>query len=270
MKNEKTSPQSAPVALTIAGSDCSCGAGLQADLKTFQSHSVYGLSAVTCVVSEVPGKVELVDAVKPETLESQIRLLYRSFPIAAVKTGMLYSTAHIHAVARVFAEVHSALVIDPVMVATSGDPLMLPDAIDAYEAELFPLAVLLTPNMDEAAVLLRMPKGEKVTDLKAVAETLAQRFGTAVLVKGGHLETGEATDWLAHESGVESFSAPFIVGVHTHGTGCTYSAAITAGLAKGKPLLESIASAKVYVSAAIRQHYSWGDGLHALNHSPVI
>jgi len=260
-------PQTIPAAMTIAGSDCSAGAGLQADLKTFHSLGVYGLSAVTCVVSEIPGRVEKIEPVSPEMLESQIRILMKGFPIAGIKTGMLFSAEHIEATTTALGDGDVPLVLDPVMVATSGDPLMLPNAIDAYESLLFPKATLLTPNMDEAAVLMRLPDGEKVTDLKAAAETLSAKYGTAVLVKGGHLETGIAEDWLAHSGGLESFSAPYIEGVNTHGTGCTYSAAITAGLAKGVTLVDAIREGKAFVTCAIRDHYQWENGVHALNHS---
>jgi hydroxymethylpyrimidine/phosphomethylpyrimidine kinase len=264
---ETATPISIPVALTIAGSDCSGGAGIQADLKTFHSHSVYGVSAVTCVVSEVPGKVELIEAMSQKILGSQISVLLGGFPVKAAKTGMLYSAEHIRSVAAALSIVDDlALVIDPVMVATSGAPLMLPDAIGAYESLLFPRATVLTPNMDEAATLLRMAKGEKITDLRAAAIELSQNYGVAVLVKGGHRTDGEATDWLAYAGGEERFAGPFIEGVHTHGTGCTYSAAITAGLAKGLSLVDAVASGKAYVTEAIRRHFVWGDDLHALNH----
>jgi hydroxymethylpyrimidine/phosphomethylpyrimidine kinase len=261
-----------PVALTIAGSDCSAGAGAQADLKTFTALGVYGLTALTCVVAETPGKVQSIQAVETEIVAEQITLLLESFPVAAIKTGMLYSG---EIVARVAATLRDRsaripLVVDPVMVATSGDLLLQKEAIAIYERELFPLASVLTPNLDEAATLLGAP----IADLDAMHDAgrqLAARYGVPVLLKGGHLGRDEAVDLLFSGGRIETFSAPFTRGVHTHGTGCTYAAAIAAGLAAGLPLSAAVERAKRFVSAAIAQHFRWkgGEGadLHALNHS---
>lgn len=269
-------PVSPPVALTIAGSDCSAGAGLQADLKTFAAHGVYGLTAVTCVVAEVPGKVSRLQPVDPDILNEQLHLLLEAFPIAAVKTGMLYSAALIRQVAARLCSLPPSrrprLVVDPVMVATSGDSLIQDDAVAAYREALFPLADLLTPNMDEATTLL----GRKVTlaeDLPAAAAELAAYYGAAVLLKGGHLRGDTAVDALAFPPGhpdatPQLFTAPFVPDVSTHGTGCTYSAAITSHLAHGRPLPEAIAAAKDYVTHAIRHLCRWGD-VDALNHSAL-
>jgi hydroxymethylpyrimidine/phosphomethylpyrimidine kinase len=269
-----------PVALTIAGSDCSSGAGAQADLKTFSALDVYGLTAITCVVAETPGKVQSIQAVEPEIIAEQITLLLESFPVAAVKTGMLYSGEIIRRVAGVLREwnerkgTHLPLVVDPVMVATSGDLLLQRDAIDVYERELFPLATVVTPNLDEAATLL----GEPIHDLaamRAAGERLVEKYGVPMLLKGGHLGGDVAVDlFFAADGAVDQFSAPFTRGVHTHGTGCTYSAAIAAALATGASMEEAIARAKRFVSAAIAQHFSWesagGESLHALNHSAPL
>ena len=265
-----------PVALTIAGSDCSAGAGIQADLKTFSALGVYGLTAITCVVAETPGRVSKLEAVSAGLVRAQIELLLRSFPVAAVKTGLLFSAEIVAAVAETLRGASSArppLVIDPVMVATSGDHLMRDDAVDVLERELFPLAALITPNLDEAARLL----GEPIVDLPAMhiaGARLAKKYGTPVLLKGGHLAGLEAIDLLFAGGDVVEFSAPFTRGVATHGTGCTYSAAITAGLANGLSLEESVGRAKKFVTATIAQHFSWEKGaaapLHALNHSPEI
>lgn len=259
-----------PAALTIAGSDCSSGAGLQADLKTFTAHGVYGLTAVTCVVAEVPGKVTRIQAVDTDILAEQLRLLLGAFPVAAVKTGMLYSREIIESVAAAFGQLKQkpALVIDPVMVATSGDPLLQRDAVQAYERLLFPVATVITPNMDEAAVLL----GKKITraeHLHSAAEVLRARYGCAVLLKGGHLRGREAVDVLRDDRGFMELRAPFVPGVSTHGTGCTFSAAIAAGLACGKPLREAVRRGKRYVTRAIAQSFRWGRGagrVEALNH----
>lgn len=263
-----------PVALTIAGSDCSSGAGIQADLKTFTEHGVYGLTAVTCVVSEIPNRVNFIQAVEPRIIEDQARLLLASYPVAAVKTGMLYNEEIIRLTARAVADLPAErrprLVVDPVMVATSGDLLMQPDAVAAYQELLFPLAAVITPNMDEAAVLTG---GELKTldDLHAAADRLRERFGCAVLLKGGHLDTPEAMDVLRDDEGFVVFSAPRVRGVSTHGTGCTFSAAIASGLAQGKTLREAVRQAKQYITAAIERSFRWGEPgaeVDALNHFP--
>ena len=256
-----------PVALSIAGSDSSAGAGIQADLKTFSALGVYGVTAVTCVVAETPGRVSQIEPVSPAVVREQIEVLLRSFPVAAIKTGLLFSAEIVQAISSVLREHRSIpLVIDPVMVATSGDPLLQDDAIEIYDRELFPRAALITPNLDEAARLI----GKPLADLRAMrdaGEILANKYGVSVLLKGGHLAGDQATDLLFLNGNVMEFSAPFSRGIATHGTGCTYSAAITAGLATGLPLEEAVRRAKNFVSAAIAQHHAWGD-IHALNHSP--
>jgi hydroxymethylpyrimidine/phosphomethylpyrimidine kinase len=274
-RRQNMQPRSIPVALTIAGSDSSAGAGAQADLKTFTALGVYGLTAITCVVSETPGKVQRIQPIDAEVVADQIALLLESFPVAAVKTGMLYSAEIVATVARA---IHGAnakggsaipLIVDPVMVATSGDLLLQKEAIEIYERELFPLAALLTPNLDEAATLL----GEPIRDLdamRAAGERLTQRYRIPILLKGGHLGGDDAIDLLFDGSGVAEFSAPFTRGVHTHGTGCTYSAAIASGVASGLSLNRAVEVGKNFVTAAIERHFSWatadGAQLHALNH----
>jgi hydroxymethylpyrimidine/phosphomethylpyrimidine kinase len=258
-----TSP---PVALTIAGSDSSAGAGIQADLKTFSALNVYGLSAVTCIVAETPGKVSQIRSIEPDMVRAQIEVLARSFPIASIKTGLLCSAAIISAVARAIGDLRLRvpLVVDPVITATGGDPLLEHHAIETYEKELFPLASLITPNLDEAARLL----SREITDRKAMEQAgkeLKGRFRGAILLKGGHLSGAQATDLLFVDDRVVEFSAPFVRGVFTHGTGCTYSAAIIAGLAKKLSLPDAIGAAKDFVTSAIRNHYRWGD-IHALKH----
>lgn len=251
-------PSSPPVALTIAGSDSSAGAGLQADLKTFSTLGVFGLTAVTCVVSETARVVEAVFPLPPELVAGQISLLARSFPLAAVKTGMLFSAPHIEAVADALKDIQCLLVVDPVMMASTGDPLVEPAAIDLYRNLLLPRAFLATPNLDEASVLL---DGRTIAraSLAATAVELADRYGTAFLLKGGHLRDGRATDILARPgcSRVESFDAEFIDAATTHGTGCTYSAAITAALAKGSNLSDAVQSAKSFISSTIRFSHAW-------------
>lgn len=258
-----------PIALSIAGSDSSGGAGIQADLKTFSALGVYGLTAVTCIVAEVPAKVSRIEPASARIVAEQIEVLARSFPIAAIKTGLLCSGETVCAVAKAILDLDKTsapripLVIDPVFVATSGDPLLDPAAIETYEKELFPLASLITPNLDEAGRLL----GTKIKDRQSMhhaGRELENRFGTGILLKGGHLAGDRAIDFLFVDGKVVEFSAPFVRGAATHGTGCTYSAAITAGLAKGLALEEAISRAKKFVTEAIRNHFQWGN-LHALN-----
>ncbi len=256
------------VALTIAGSDNSAGAGLQADLKTWGALGVYGLTAVTCVVAEVPGKVSRIQAMEPEMVAEQVRLCLEAFPVGVVKTGMLFSRAIIEAVARALPVDGPPLVVDPVRVASSGDALLEPEAVAAYGELLFPRAALVTPNRDEARVLW----GREIPDLatmRTAAGELRERWGCDVLLKGGHFRTAEAVDVLVTKEGVLELGAPFIAGVETHGTGCTYAAAIAAGLAEGLPLVETVRRAKEFVSAAIGEHFRWRRGAgvtDALNH----
>lgn len=257
-RRAKSSPA---VALTIAGSDNSGGAGAQADLKTFSAFGVYGLTAITCVVSEVPGRVERVQAVTPDMLRSQIRILFETYPIAAVKTGMLYSRALLRVVSEELADRLGMfhLVVDPVMVASSGDPLLKSDAVRAYEHELLPLADVMTPNLDEAAVLLG-GRVRTAREMTAAARALRDKYGAAVLLKGGHLGGRNATDVLCTAKGTEEFVLPRMRGLETHGTGCTLSAAVAAGLAKGRSLRAAVADAKNYVHRAMSGQFVWRRG----------
>jgi len=265
-----------PVALTIAGSDSSAGAGIQADLKTFSSLGVYGLTAITCVVAETPGKVSRIERISPEIVHEQIAVLARNFPIAAAKTGLLCSAEIVEAVARAIVDVlrkvdnRIPLVVDPVTVATSGDVLLAAEAMEIYERELFSIATLLTPNLDEAGKLI----GEPIRDLEAMRKAgkqLQQQYGVSILLKGGHLARGDAIDLLFAGDKISEFSAPFVHGVATHGTGCTYSAAITAALASGLSLEAAVLRAKKFVTVSIAQRLRWksksGENIDALNHS---
>jgi hydroxymethylpyrimidine/phosphomethylpyrimidine kinase len=250
-----------PVALTIAGSDNSAGAGAQADLKTFSALGVYGLTAITCVVAEVPGKVSAIQTVSTGMVREQIRLSLEAFPVAAIKTGLLHRGQVIETVCDLLEELSAKntripLVIDPVMVATSGQPLLQPDAIAIYTQRLFKLATLVTPNLSEVRALLGKPV-TTVEQMRKAGPELVEKYGAAFLLKGGHLDGAHATDLLFDGNNVLEFTAPFVPGVATHGTGCTYSAAITAGLAWGLPLDRAVAGAKTFVTRAIEQHFAW-------------
>jgi hydroxymethylpyrimidine/phosphomethylpyrimidine kinase len=257
-----------PVALTIAGSDCSSGAGIQADLKTFQHFNVHGLTAITCVVSETANIVRLVHPVPVEIVTDQVTLLLESFPVAAIKTGMLFSAAHVTAIADI---VHrfpqTALVVDPVMIASTGDPLLEADAVECYQSLLLPLARVITPNLPEAEALLKR-RITNSAELEIAARDLADRFQTAVLLKGGHLEGPLCIDLLIDTDGCHRYQAERIAVTGSHGTGCTFSAAITARLAKGDSLPSAVAAAKDYLGETLRKSYGF-DGttgwVHALN-----
>jgi hydroxymethylpyrimidine/phosphomethylpyrimidine kinase len=264
-----------PVALSIAGSDNSAGAGAQADLKTMSALGVYAVTTITCVVAEVPGKVSAIQAIEPRIVAEQIRLLFEAFPIAAIKTGMLFSREIIAAVCDTLGECLAAsgerppIIVDPVMVATSGDPLLQDDAVALYRERLFPLATLVTPNLDEVRTLL----GRSIEDLdgmRRAGQELAAQYGCAFLIKGGHLRADPATDLLCEPSGaIHEFSGPFVPDVSTHGTGCTYAAAITAGLALGLALPAAVHEAKQYLSNVIAQYLRWeigGRPTDALHH----
>jgi hydroxymethylpyrimidine/phosphomethylpyrimidine kinase len=263
-----------PPVLSIAGSDNSAGAGIQADLKTMSALGVYGLTAVTCVVAEVPGKVSAIQGIEPAIVAEQVRLLFGAFPVAAIKTGMLYSSEILNAVADILEEVRprgvgAPLVVDPVMVATSGDRLLQPEAVAVYRSRFFPVATLVTPNLDEASALLGEAIGSRA-QMREAGHELVKAYGTAFLMKGGHLKEESAADLLVDAGGAEHwYEAPFVRGVSTHGTGCTYSAAIASELAKGLGLTEAVAGAKRFVTRAVSAHLRWtcnGRSTDALHH----
>jgi hydroxymethylpyrimidine/phosphomethylpyrimidine kinase len=266
-----------PPVLTVAGSDNSSGAGVQADLKTITALGGYGLTAVTCVVAEIPGKVTSVHPIPPRIVAEQIQLCFEAFPVRALKTGMLFSTEILTAVASTLAALSAShgqlpLVVDPVMVATSGHRLLNLDALAAYQTMLFPQALVVTPNLDEAAVL----SGSSIqsrSELLEAGRALAREHGVAFLMKGGHLKGEVAADVLVlPKAGEHWFEAPYVKGVSTHGTGCTYSAAIAAELGKGRELLDAVAKAKRFISRTIQNHLTWvmdGRATEALNHFAV-
>jgi hydroxymethylpyrimidine/phosphomethylpyrimidine kinase len=242
------------ITLTIAGSDSGGGAGIQADLKTFAALGVHGTSAITCLTAQNPKGVSAIQAARPAIVRAQIEAVFAELRPAAVKTGMLFDTATIRVVANFFASLRGPkppLIVDPVMVATSGARLLKPAALRAMQTQLLPLATLVTPNLDEAEILV----GEKlksVEDLHAAAQAIHAGFGCAVLVKGGHLRgVREAVDVFFDGETELLLSAPFVRGVSTHGTGCTYSAAIAAHLALGHDLPSAVQLAKDFITRAI-------------------
>ncbi|MFD1701920.1 bifunctional hydroxymethylpyrimidine kinase/phosphomethylpyrimidine kinase [Methylopila henanensis] len=242
-----------PIALTIAGSDSSGGAGVQADLKTFSALGVYGASALVALTAQNTRGVTAIHDVPPEMITAQIDAVMDDLDVRAVKIGMVSTSVSIEAVAGALVR-HGApkVVVDPVMVAASGARLLAADAVATLRSRLAPLAKLLTPNLPEAAVLLDGPVARDERDMAEQARALKAHGVRAVLVKGGHGEGAESVDILVGEDGeVTRFAAPRHATRNTHGTGCTLSSAIAAGLAKGLPLKDAVAAAKTYLTAAV-------------------
>jgi hydroxymethylpyrimidine kinase/phosphomethylpyrimidine kinase len=258
--------QNLPIAMTIAGSDSGGGAGIQADLKTFAALGVHGVSAITCLTAQNP---KLVTGIVPSTTEMvrlQMDAILAELPPAAAKTGMLYSPDITAEVARFFHDHRSIqLVVDPVMIATSGASLAQHAALKVLTENLLPLATVVTPNLSEAEVLTGH-EIQSVEALRTAAKELHGTFGCAALVKGGHLpDMDVAIDFLFSREGEWLLQAPYVQGVSTHGTGCTYAAAITAGLARGLPLQTAVEQAKNYITQSIAHHVQ-AAGHTVLNH----
>jgi hydroxymethylpyrimidine/phosphomethylpyrimidine kinase len=240
------------VALTIAGSDSGGEAGLQADLKTFGRLKVHGACVVTCVTAQNRNKVARLEPCSPRMVRAQLEAVASGFPLAAAKTGMLFTAVIVREVAAFFQQVRTMpLVVDPVMISTSGRRLLQTAALASLQRELLPLATLVTPNVSEAEILT----GTKIAtleDLRAAARHIHRAFGCAALAKGGHLTgTNEAVDFLCSGQGEWMFSAPRARVKGLHGTGCTYSAAITAWLARGRSLDQAVRFAKDYITRTI-------------------
>lgn len=253
-----------PIALTIAGSDPSGGAGIQADLKTFHQFGAYGEAVITLITVQNTVRVSRVDVLDPDLVAAQIAAVVEDIPPAAAKSGALGSAKMVAAVAHAAREFLFPLVVDPVMVSKHGLKLLSDDAISAVRDLLLSAAFLITPNVPEAEALT----GHTIAtpaDMRRAAECIHRQGARAVLVKGGHLEC-EAIDVLYDGDSFTEFPAARLETPHTHGTGCTYSAAITACLAAGVPLAESIARAKNFVHQAIRTNPGLGHGSGPVNH----
>jgi hydroxymethylpyrimidine/phosphomethylpyrimidine kinase len=257
-------PGAVYVALTIAGSDSGGGAGIQADLKTFQRFGVYGTSALTLVTAQNTVGVRAVELLPTQLITQQIAAVAEDFEVRAAKTGALGSGEIIEAVAAAI-EAHAipSPVVDPVMISKHGDPLLDTGAVEVLKARLFPKASLVTPNLHEAGALLGRAVGSEEA-MRDAARAVCDLGATAALVKGGHLPGGEAVDLFYDGSDFVRLAAPRIETPHTHGTGCTYSAAITALLARGKALAEAVREAKDFISRAIASAPGIGHG-----HGPV-
>jgi hydroxymethylpyrimidine/phosphomethylpyrimidine kinase len=241
-----------PIALTIAGSDSGGGAGIQADLKTFSALGVYGASVITALTAQNTKGVSAIHDVPADFVTAQIDAVFSDLDVAAVKIGMVSRSAAIAAIAAGLERWRPrAVVLDPVMIAASGDRLLAPDAIDVLKRVLIPHALVLTPNLPEAAALLDAPIAATERDMRAQGERLLALGPQAVLVKGGHADGAESVDLLIEPAAFTRLAADRIATQNTHGTGCTLSSAIAAGLAKGLVLAEAVRAAKTYVTEAL-------------------
>ena len=250
-----------PRALTIAGSDSGGGAGIQADLKTFQALGVFGMSAITAVTVQNTKGVSGYEELSPDTVADQIRAVVTDIGADAAKTGMLASAPVVEAVADAVREVALAnLVVDPVSVSKHGHPLLAEEAVGALRDRILPLAALVTPNLPEAALLAGFPV-HTIEEMERSGRAILDMGAGSVLVKGGHLEEGDATDLLVTAEGVEPITGERIDTPHTHGTGCVLSAAIAAYLARGDDLVSAVRHGKTFVTEAIRGALEIGHGI---------
>ena len=258
-----------PIAVTIAGSDSSGGAGIQADLKTFSALGVYGASVIAALTAQNTRGVTGIHDVPPDFIAAQIDAVFSDLKVGAVKIGMLSQPAIIRAVADGLKRHNQTnVVLDPVMIAASGDRLLAAEAITVLREVLIPRAMIITPNLPEAAALLDAPMAETETAMREQGERLLALGPRAVLIKGGHGEGTESVDYLIEEGAVARLAADRIATANTHGIGCTLSSAIAAGLAKDLYLAEAVRQAKTYVTAAIRasDQLSVGQGSGPVHH----
>lgn len=255
-----------PIVLTIAGSDSSAGAGIQADLKAISANGGYGASVITAITAQNTRGVTAAAEVDLDLIRAQADAIFGDLRVAAVKTGMLASAGVIETVAKALRDHQPPhYVLDPVMISKTGFPLLRPEAISALSELLLPLATLVTPNVHEAQALTGL-EVRTPAQAEAAGRKLVAAGARAVLVKGGHLEEQRATDILVTRAGVRVFPGEHLDAVHTHGTGCTYSAAIATHLAHGRSLEDAIARAKAYVTEAIRGGLPVGQGIGPTDH----
>ncbi|TPQ42928.1 bifunctional hydroxymethylpyrimidine kinase/phosphomethylpyrimidine kinase [Bradyrhizobium guangdongense] len=256
-----------PIALTIAGSDSSGGAGIQADLKTFAALGVYGASVITALTAQNTTGVTGIHAVPADFVTAQIDAVFSDLAVGAVKIGMVAQPDSIDAIAAGLTRWSPRhVVLDPVMVATSGDRLLAAEAVEALRTKLVPMASVITPNLPEAAALLDTPIATSEAEIEGQGRRLLAFGCRAVLIKGGHGQGAESIDYLVSDEGVIALSAPRVATKNTHGTGCSLSSAVAAGLAKGEGFEQAVRNAKSWISAAIAQadRFAVGHG-----HGPV-
>ena len=257
--------------MSVAGSDCCAGAGIQADLKAFAANGVYGLTAVTSVVAETPNRVVEVLPQPAQSVACQVRTLLDAYPVAALKTGLLATSEVVEGLAQELEGTEFPVVVDPVAVATAGDSLVGAGFAEALLKFIQKRATLVTPNRSEAEVWLKKPLAD-VAEARAATAKLARMLGSAVLLKGGHFEGELCTDFLSLDGEIHEISFERLADCDVHGTGCTYSAAITARLAQGHDLLASVQMARSYLHQTLVHRHSWqssnGHSLKALAHFP--
>lgn len=258
-----------PIALTIAGSDSSGGAGIQADLKTFAALGVYGASVITALTAQNTRGVAGIHAVPADFVAAQIDAVFSDLDVGAVKIGMVAQATTIDAIAAALSRwAPRYVVLDPVMVATSGDRLLAAEAVEALRKKLMPLASLITPNLPEAAALLDEPVAAGEAEIESQGRRLLALGCRAVLIKGGHGKGAESIDYLVDSRTTIALAAPRLATSNTHGTGCSLSSAVAAGLAKGEDLERAVQSAKAWISAAIAaaDRFSVGHGHGPIHH----
>jgi hydroxymethylpyrimidine/phosphomethylpyrimidine kinase len=255
--------------LTIAGSDCSGGAGIQADIKTITAHKLYAMSAITALTAQNTTGVYGIMEVTPDFLANQLECIFSDIYPDAVKIGMVSSSSLIETIAsKLIKEKVKNIVVDPVMVSTSGSKLLADDAAVTLIEKLIPIATIITPNIPEAEVLSGM-KITKVEDMVTTAEKIARKYNGAILIKGGH-SLNDANDLLYQDGKVEWFNGERIDNPNTHGTGCTLSSAIASNLALGYSLSKSVSNAKKYISGALKSNLNLGKGSGPLDHTFAI
>ena len=253
------------VALTIAGSDSGGGAGIQADIKTISACGVYAASVITAVTAQNLEGVHDIQAIDPSMVEAQLRAVLDGYPVKAIKTGMLFNRDIIETVAAVIKEhLHIPVVVDPVFAATSGSRLIKPRAVRVLREQLFPLAALVTPNLPEAEFLCGHEL-RSLDDLRETGEALYKMYKVPFLMKGGHLP-GRAVDLLVDGRGAKEYAADLVRTVNSHGSGCTFSAAIAAYLARGRSLRVAVARAKIFITASLRRPHYLRPGTRVINH----
>lgn len=254
------------IALTIAGSDSSGGAGIQADLKTFQAHGVFGMSAITAVTVQNTRQVYAIQEMPPDIVTGQIMHLFEDTEIHAVKIGMVSSTPLVEAIAEALSRVSlPPVVLDPVMISKSGYALLKPDARSALVEKLFPIAEIVTPNIHEAELLAGFPVNT-MEDMKKAAEVMTGLGAARAVIKGGHIEGEEAVDVFYDGRAFQALAAPRIPSCNTHGTGCTFSSALAANRALGRDFFDAASRAKAYITRAISEAPGIGKGSGPLNH----
>ena len=262
MKNQ----QAIPTSITIAGSDSGAGAGIQADMLAMVANGVFATSVIAAITAQNPNEVRAISTTTPDVFKAQLETVFDYFKPLSAKTGMLFDAQHIEIVAEFFRKNPQVkLVVDPVMISTSGAKLLKDDAVKVLENQLLPIAYIITPNLDEAKALLRI---DKIEDMQTTAQQLSEKFNTSVLLKGGHLQGDEISDILYTKNGeIFQFNSKRVANINTHGSGCTLSAAIAANIAKGFDIVSACKKAQAYLLKGMKKPVNiFGENF--INHFP--